>query len=212
MLRHPAHNAPLGRLVIGWLAIVLGLAGMVHVTHGTPQLTDGASLMEEGGGWLGFVGAAPLTAAVTGVVAVPLLMLLLGFGVLVVTGTPIHQIPERVTGLLDRVLNRPVRRGSGRRHRRGHVRSTEPYVSRRRPARRRRAVRQRARHRRGEPGRDAAPATPVVDTGGVTGDGVDVTATVEAPQDGALASDTHAPTLPTEPLPAASSSSPSPAT
>ena len=108
VLRNPAHNAPLGRLVIGWVAIVLGLTGMVHVTHGTPQFTDGATLMEEGGGWLGFVGAAPLTAAVTGVVAFPLLMLLLGFGVLVVTGTPIHQIPERVTGLLDRVLNRPA--------------------------------------------------------------------------------------------------------
>ena len=42
VLRHPDRNAPGGRLVIGWGAILLGVLGVVHVAHGTPQPADPA--------------------------------------------------------------------------------------------------------------------------------------------------------------------------
>ena len=65
---------------------------------GTPLAPDGAQAMRDGGGWLGYLLAAPLTSAVTPFVAFPLLGLLAGFGVLVLTGTPVHQVPDAAQG------------------------------------------------------------------------------------------------------------------
>ncbi len=109
ILRHPEHNAPAGRNAIGWVALLVGACGVVHVIAGTPVPSEGAAAMRSGGGWLGFFGAAPLVAGVTGFLALPLLALLAGFGVLVLTGTPVHQVPERARHLLDRLLRRPAR-------------------------------------------------------------------------------------------------------
>ena len=86
-------NAPGGRLVIGWGAILLGVARLVHVAHGTPQPAGRRQPMRAAGGWLGWLSSAPLVAGVTAYVAVPLLLLLVGFGVLVLTATPVHAVP-----------------------------------------------------------------------------------------------------------------------
>src|SRR5262249_27655249 len=43
--------------------------------------------------------SAPLVAALTPWVAAPLLALVCGFGLLVITGTPLHRVPERLTML-----------------------------------------------------------------------------------------------------------------
>jgi S-DNA-T family DNA segregation ATPase FtsK/SpoIIIE len=107
VLRHPARNAPGGRLVIGWAAVLLGVLGIVHAAHGTPQPSDSAA-MRAAGGWLGWLLSAPLVAGVTPYVAVPLLALLVGFGLLVLTGTPLHQVPERLRTLEARLLRRPL--------------------------------------------------------------------------------------------------------
>ena len=108
LLRHPSGASPAGRAVIGWAALLLGVTGMIHVAAGTPLAPDGAQAMRDGGGWLGYLLAAPLTSAVTPFVAFPLLALLAGFGVLVLTGTPVHQVPTRIGALLDRLLLRPA--------------------------------------------------------------------------------------------------------
>ena len=42
VLRHPDRNAPGGRLFIGWVAVVLGVLGFVHVLHGDPAAGGGA--------------------------------------------------------------------------------------------------------------------------------------------------------------------------
>jgi DNA segregation ATPase FtsK/SpoIIIE, S-DNA-T family len=107
VMRHPDRNAPGGRLVIGWGAIVLGVLGVVHVAHGTPQPADPAA-MRAAGGWVGWLSSAPLVAGVTAYVAVPLLLLLVGFGVLVLTATPVHAVPERLRALEARLLHRPL--------------------------------------------------------------------------------------------------------
>jgi DNA segregation ATPase FtsK/SpoIIIE, S-DNA-T family len=107
VLRHPDRNAPGGRLIIGWAAVVLGVLGFIHVLHGTPQPAAPAA-MRTAGGWLGWIASAPIVAGVTGYVAAPLLVLLAGFGLLVLTSTPLHQVPERLRQLEARLLRRPM--------------------------------------------------------------------------------------------------------
>jgi S-DNA-T family DNA segregation ATPase FtsK/SpoIIIE len=99
LLRHPDKNAATGRMVIGWSALLAGLLGIVHLASGTPTPADGAAAMRAGGGLIGYVAAGPLAAALTAWAAAPLLALLCGFGLLVITGTPLHRVPERLAEL-----------------------------------------------------------------------------------------------------------------
>jgi FtsK/SpoIIIE family/FtsK alpha domain/Ftsk gamma domain/4TM region of DNA translocase FtsK/SpoIIIE len=103
-LRHPDRNADTARVVIGWTALVIGGLGLLHIARGTPQPADGTAAIQAAGGYIGYVASAPLVAAVTPWVAVPLLALIAGFGLLVVTGTPLHRVPGRIASLHRRVL------------------------------------------------------------------------------------------------------------
>ena len=98
-LRHPDRNAETGRIVIGGLALTVGVLGLVHIAHGTPSPAAGAGAIRAAGGFIGFFASAPLVAALTPWVAAPLLALVCGFGLLVITGTPLHRVPERLTSL-----------------------------------------------------------------------------------------------------------------
>jgi S-DNA-T family DNA segregation ATPase FtsK/SpoIIIE len=95
-LRHPDQNAQAGRLVIGWGALTIGVLGLLHIANGTPTPSDGEQAMRHAGGLIGFVVSAPLSKALTAYVAAPVLALVAGFGILVITGTPLHRVPERV--------------------------------------------------------------------------------------------------------------------
>jgi S-DNA-T family DNA segregation ATPase FtsK/SpoIIIE len=108
MLRHPGHNGEGdgGRLAIGCGALTGGILGIVHVAHGTPYPSKGEHELQSSGGLVGWLLSAPLTSTVTAWVAVPLLLLVAAFGLLVVTATPVHQVPERLAALRDRVLLR----------------------------------------------------------------------------------------------------------
>ena len=101
-LRHPDRNAETGRVIIGWLALILGVVGLVHIANGTPRPIDGAAAMRHAGGLIGYFASAPLVAGLTPYVAVPLLALVAGFGILVITATPVHTIPARLGRLLGR--------------------------------------------------------------------------------------------------------------
>ena len=89
-LRHPDRNGPPGRQVIGWSALAFGVLGLIHIAHGVPRPSDqDPEAMREAGGAIGYFTSAILVDLFrTTVVAVPLLVLVAGFGVLVVTGTP----------------------------------------------------------------------------------------------------------------------------
>ncbi len=99
LLRHPDKNAHTGRMVIGWAAFLAGGLGIVHIALGSPGLTDGAPAMQSSGGLVGLAISAPLQALLTTWAAIPLLALLVAFGVLVITGTPLHRVPERFAEL-----------------------------------------------------------------------------------------------------------------
>ena len=98
-LRHPERNAQTGRMVIGWTAFMLGALGLIHIAAGTPYPSAGAIAMRSGGGLIGFAVSAPLVAALTPWAAAPLLALVSGFGLLVITGTPLHRVPDRLNEL-----------------------------------------------------------------------------------------------------------------
>jgi S-DNA-T family DNA segregation ATPase FtsK/SpoIIIE len=114
-MRDPEHNGPAGRQVIGWAALGFGILGIVHIANGSPQpvLGDSSSL-ETAGGAIGFVVSSLLLDLLrTPYVVVPLLALLSFFGVLVITATPVYQVPVRLAELRDRLLGRAAREDDG---------------------------------------------------------------------------------------------------
>src|SRR4051794_34657670 len=109
-LRDPEANGPAGRQVVGWGALSFGVLGIIHIANGSPkpELGDTGQLQQAGGA-LGFVVAKLLTDLLhTGYVVVPLLVLLSLFGLLVVTATPVYQVPARLRHARDRILGRQV--------------------------------------------------------------------------------------------------------
>ena len=104
VLRQPDESAATGRISIGVTALVLSVCGLVHIAHGTPVPADGSAAMNAGGGWVGWLASAPIVSATHPVVAALLLVLLAFFGVLVVTKTPVAQVPERLRHVRDRLL------------------------------------------------------------------------------------------------------------
>ena len=82
-LRHPDRNGPLGRQMIGWGAVTLGLLGLINIARGLPR-TNEPERLRNAGGIIGYVSSSLLSDLLTVYVAVPLLILLLLFGVLVV--------------------------------------------------------------------------------------------------------------------------------
>jgi S-DNA-T family DNA segregation ATPase FtsK/SpoIIIE len=103
LVRAPSDPESRGRVVIGWSALSVGLLGFYHVIRGIPDFGDGTDRLRAAGGTVGFVAAAPLAAAVTPYVAGPLLILFALFGVLVITATPLREVPERLRALGDRL-------------------------------------------------------------------------------------------------------------
>jgi S-DNA-T family DNA segregation ATPase FtsK/SpoIIIE len=98
VLRHPESPGGRGRTVIGWAALGLGGLGVLHVVKGRPDDRSDA------GGLLGFLLGDPLASAITPWLAVPVLLLLAVFGLLVVTATPVHQVPQRLKDLKNTLL------------------------------------------------------------------------------------------------------------
>ncbi|HXH78788.1 FtsK/SpoIIIE family DNA translocase [Nocardioides sp.] len=107
-LRDPETNGPAGRQLIGWTAFALGLLGIVHIANGNPQPELGdASSLQQAGGAVGFVMSSLLLDLLrTPYIVVPLLAILAFFGVLIITATPVYQIPAKLAAARDSVLGR----------------------------------------------------------------------------------------------------------
>ncbi|GHI04430.1 cell division protein FtsK [Streptomyces cellostaticus] len=98
-IRHPEKPDANGRIVIGLSALVIGVLGQVHIACGSPARSGGMQAIRDAGGLIGWAAATPLTYAMTEVLAVPMLVLLTIFGLLVVTATPVNAIPQRLRAL-----------------------------------------------------------------------------------------------------------------
>jgi len=96
ILRGPDHREATNRLAIGTVVLGFAVTGLVHVSAGIPEPPAGADPMRAAGGIIGFLASSPLHAAV-GTWATVILLVILGFfALLILTATPVHQIPERV--------------------------------------------------------------------------------------------------------------------
>ncbi|MFF9086460.1 DNA translocase FtsK [Streptomyces sp. NPDC014991] len=98
-VRHPEKPEANGRIVIGLSALVVGVLGQVHIACGAPARSAGMQAIRDAGGLIGWAAATPLTYTMTEVLAVPLLVLLTVFGLLVVTATPVNAVPQRLRAL-----------------------------------------------------------------------------------------------------------------
>jgi DNA segregation ATPase FtsK/SpoIIIE, S-DNA-T family len=83
------------RLVIGSVLVTFALLGMLHLLAGGDRNFD----RMYAGGAIGYTSGGLLAQAVTAWVALPLLILALGYGLLVFTDTPIRRIPDRLREL-----------------------------------------------------------------------------------------------------------------
>ncbi|HRA26965.1 DNA translocase FtsK 4TM domain-containing protein [Ornithinibacter sp.] len=103
MLRAPKDDPATSRAAVGTTALAFAACGLAHVAAGIPTPPEGADGMRAAGGIIGFLASSPLEAAVSVYGTVPLLLLLGLFGLLVITATPLHQVPERLRETLDRL-------------------------------------------------------------------------------------------------------------
>ena len=106
VLRHPDQGSTTGRLAIGSGILLASACGIWSLVKGAPSPSDGSEAMRAAGGWVGWLVTAPIVSAVGIWLAYLWLIVLLGFGLLVVTATPIHAVPERVGALRDGLLLR----------------------------------------------------------------------------------------------------------
>ena len=119
VLRHPDQGSTTGRLAIGTGDPAgLGVRDLVAGQGRARVPSDGAEAMRAAGGWVGWLVTAPIVSAVGIWLAYLWLVALMGFGLLVVTATPIHAVPERLGALRDARAAAPQPRG--------HVRGGEP--------------------------------------------------------------------------------------
>ncbi|MFJ8691909.1 DNA translocase FtsK [Streptomyces roseolilacinus] len=103
LILHPEKPEANGRIVIGLSALVVGVLGQVHIACGSPGRDEGAQAMQDAGGLVGWAASTPLIFMTGEVLAVPLLVLLTVFGLLVVTATPVNAIPRRLRALGERL-------------------------------------------------------------------------------------------------------------
>ena len=98
-MRHPDRNEALPPAEIGWTALLAGALGLFHIAKGVPTLSHaggGWPMVRTAGGLVGMAASWPLDKGLTAWVATPLLGLVAAYGLLVITGTPVRQVPERL--------------------------------------------------------------------------------------------------------------------
>ncbi len=96
LMRTEPDAAARPRRTVGTLLLMLGTLGLWHLAAGAPA--DGVGRSRAAGA-VGFLVADPLADGFTVWVATPLLALLTGYGLLVLTGTPVRAVPERIRRL-----------------------------------------------------------------------------------------------------------------
>lgn len=115
LMRHPDESATNHRVTIGVWMILVAVAANLHIILGRKPapspgvvagrvnpFTDGIGHVNDAGGVLGFAVGEPLAAGLTAGIAIALLALVIFFGFLVVTATPVNQLPARIRALVKK--------------------------------------------------------------------------------------------------------------
>ncbi|RJO75276.1 DNA translocase FtsK [Nocardia panacis] len=93
LMRTEPHPEIRPRLVLGALLVGLPVLGLWHIGSGTPHDAHGRAFA---GGFVGFVVGGPLTDGLTAWLSVPILLLCMAFGLLLLTGTTVREVPHRL--------------------------------------------------------------------------------------------------------------------
>ena len=98
LFRVPDDHKATSRIVIGFVTMVVSATGLAHLFNGSLGAINptGSTAMRHGGGWLGYAVSMPLERLMTSMLAYPFLFLLLFFGVLVTTATPLSSVAIRL--------------------------------------------------------------------------------------------------------------------
>ena len=110
-LRHPDRNGADGRQLVGWSAALLGILGLINLAYGLPRPGD-PNAMRAAGGMLGFISSSLLADLLTVWVAVPLLLLLTLFGVIVIVGIPVYELVDRAHATRAVIAERRAQRAA----------------------------------------------------------------------------------------------------
>ena len=87
-------SGDIGRVSIGTLLIVISTTALAHIANGSTG--TGATAMRDGGGWIGYGVSSGLVALVTEVLAIPILLIFLTFGLLIITKTPLSKVFSQI--------------------------------------------------------------------------------------------------------------------
>ncbi|MBB5955680.1 S-DNA-T family DNA segregation ATPase FtsK/SpoIIIE [Saccharothrix tamanrassetensis] len=136
LMRTDANPEARPRLVIGGVLVAVGFLGMFHLIGGLP-----ADPVERrgAGGALGYLAGGFLAQGLTPWVAGPLLVLIFGYGVLVLAHLPIRDVPAKLGALLHGRRAEDETEGLGREDDEAVEEEPKP-VRLRRPSRRRQAA------------------------------------------------------------------------
>ncbi|MEV0683537.1 DNA translocase FtsK [Nocardia sp. NPDC050378] len=93
LMRTEPHPEIRPRLVLGGLLVILPALGIWHLAAGSPTDAHGRS---RAAGALGYAIGGPLGQGLTPWLAMPILLLAMVFGVLLLTGTTVREVPTRL--------------------------------------------------------------------------------------------------------------------
>jgi S-DNA-T family DNA segregation ATPase FtsK/SpoIIIE len=139
LLRKPAPDGPRGRVMIGWVFIAVGYLGILDLAHGDPSH---AAERRAAGGVLGVLAGSPIGTALTPYLAVPVLFLAGLFGLVIVTGTPLHAVPDRLRAIVRKpapdsgpeledgmLATEPIKRGRAARRQAVKTEADAPFAA-----------------------------------------------------------------------------------
>ena len=91
-MRDPVANGPVGRQIIGWLLLLLGVAGVINLCHTPLPAPADAPLMRAWGGIVGYISSSLLSQIMPNWLAGVVLVVVALFGLLVIIGRPVREL------------------------------------------------------------------------------------------------------------------------
>ncbi|MFM8869446.1 MAG: DNA translocase FtsK 4TM domain-containing protein, partial [Candidatus Nanopelagicus sp.] len=87
-------SSDIGRISIGTLLLIISTTALAHIANGSTG--TGATAMRDGGGWIGYAISLGLVSLVTEVLAIPILLIFLIFGLLIITKTSLSKLFSQI--------------------------------------------------------------------------------------------------------------------
>ena len=101
LFKAPDEGRANGRITIGAILLVLSSTGLVQVFKDSDF-----SSVQGAGGVIGYGVGRPLSNLGTSLIAIPILIIVLFFGLLIITATPVSQVVAKVRGLFSWIFHR----------------------------------------------------------------------------------------------------------